>query len=113
MFRASRQDCLAKSARARGASAHTFRTQSSARKTRFVQKALNALLQAEATGYQLFKEIVESFTRTARRLRLRLGVRFALDGDAGRKQLARVSRIFRSDPRRDRLRAFEPLPGVE
>ena len=47
------------------------------------------------------------------RLRLRLRMRFALDGDARRKQLARVSRILRRDPRGDRLRAFEPLAGVE
>src|SRR5688572_15197300 len=111
MFRASRRDCLAKSARARGASARTFRTQSSARKTRFAQKALNAPLPA--TSYRLFKEIIEGFTRAVGRLRLRLGVRFALDRHARRKQLARVSRIFRRDPRRYRLRAFEPLASVE
>src|SRR3990172_3527702 len=61
----------------------------------------------------LLEEIIERLARAVGGLGLRLRVRFALDGDARRKQVARVSRILRSDPHGDCLRAFEQPAGVE
>ena len=62
---------------------------------------------------ELFEEVIERLARTARGLGLRLRARVALDGDARREQLARVPRVFRRDPHRDNLDAFEPLACVE
>jgi len=57
--------------------------------------------------YHLLEEIIECLAGAARRLRLGLRARFALDGDARRKQLAGIANVLRRNPHGNFLRALE------
>src|SRR6187401_2357705 len=65
------------------------------------------------TTYHLLEEIIECLAGAAGRLRLGLRARFALDGDARRKQLAGIANVLRRDPHGNFLRALERPRGIE